>query len=145
MVTMDPHEVDGRRIGNIGEAVALTPFVKLGIPVYKPFGDAEAADLVVDINGLKKIQVKASSKFGRSGVSVMFQVMHSGCERVYSKQEADYFALVDLIHDKVFLVENDGCTKSISITFDPTARRTSLTRWEEDYEIDKVVARLTEG
>lgn len=145
MVRMNPHEVDGRRIGNIGEAMALTAFVRLGIPVYRPFGDAESADLVVDMNGLKKVQVKASSKVGRAGVSVLFQVMHCGADRSYSTRDADYFALVDLIHDKVFLVKNEGNNKSINITFDQDARMTKLTRRAEDYLIDKVVAEITEG
>lgn len=55
--------METKRLGNIGEAVAISSFVKHCIPVYIPFGDDEKVDLVADFNGkLNKIQVKTSEK-----------------------------------------------------------------------------------
>lgn len=45
-----------KSIGNIGESVTITEFVKRGISVYLPFGENEKADLIADFNGkLNKI------------------------------------------------------------------------------------------
>ena len=40
-----------KQIGNIGEARVLSEFVRLGIPVYLPFGDNEKADLIAEFDG----------------------------------------------------------------------------------------------
>ena len=45
--------------GNIGEAIILSEFTKLGIPVSIPFGDNTRYDLIAEFNGkLNKIQIK---------------------------------------------------------------------------------------
>ena len=50
-----------KRIGNIGEAKAISWLVEHGISVSIPFGDNERYDLVIDNNGsLERVQVKTS-------------------------------------------------------------------------------------
>ena len=52
-----------KEIGLIGESLAITEFVKLGIPVYLPFGENTKCDLIIDIaNKLYKCQVKTTER-----------------------------------------------------------------------------------
>lgn len=88
-----------KRYGNIGEAVAIGSFVKKGIPVYLPFGDNERADLIAEFGGkLNKIQVKTSVKTdnGTVSFSVVSSTKHrkNGCKHKYTKDEVDYFFLL---------------------------------------------------
>ena len=42
--------VNTKRYGNIGEAMAISLFVKHGIPIAIPFGDNEKYDLIAEFN-----------------------------------------------------------------------------------------------
>ena len=53
-----------KTIGDIGESAIIAEFLYFGIPVYLPFGDNNAADLIADFNGkLQKVQVKNDFKY----------------------------------------------------------------------------------
>ena len=98
-----------KQIGNIGEAKVLSEFVRLGIPVYLPFGDNEKADLIAEFNGkLNKIQVKSSQKIIEDKVrfSLVSSTIHrqNGVKHIYTENEIDYFALYNLERDKVYLI-----------------------------------------
>ena len=89
-----------KQIGNIGEAKVLSEFVRLGVPVYLPFGDNEKADLIADFNGkLNRIQVKTSQKI-IDGDKVRFSLVSStvhrqnGVKHIYTEDEIDYFAFI---------------------------------------------------
>lgn len=139
-----------KQIGNIGEAKVLSELVRLGIPVYLPFGDNEKADLIAEFNGkLNKIQVKSSQKIIEDKVkfSLVSSTMHrqNGVKHIYTENEIDYFALYNLERDKVYLVSinEEGLPKSeVTIRFNPPKTKNQFkTFLEEDYLIEKVLNR----
>ena len=139
-----------KQIGNIGEAKVLSDFVRLGIPVYLPFGDNEKADLIAEFNGkLNKIQVKSSQKIIEDKVkfSLVSSTMHrqNGVKHIYTENEIDYFALYNLERDRVYLISinEEGLPKSeVTIRFNPSKTKNQFkTFLEEDYLIEKVLNR----
>lgn len=139
-----------KQIGNIGEAKVLSEFVRLGIPVYLPFGDNEKADLIAEFNGkLNKIQVKSSQKIIEDKVkfSLVSSTMHrqNGVKHIYTENEIDYFALYNLERDRVYLISinEEGLPKSeVTIRFNPPKTKNQFkTFLEEDYLIEKVLNR----
>ena len=137
-----------KQIGNIGEAKVLSEFVRLGIPVYLPFGDNEKADLIAEFNGkLNKIQVKSSQKIMEDKVkfSLVSSTMHrqNGVKHIYTENEIDYFALYNLERDKVYLISinEEGLPKNeVTIRFNPPKNKNQFkTFLEEDYLIEKVL------
>lgn len=102
--------METKRLGNIGEAVAISSFVKHCIPVYIPFGDDEKVDLVVDFNGkLNKIQVKTSEKAndGKMIFDLTSSTSHrsNGRKHKYTPDEIDYFFCYNIERDKSFLIK----------------------------------------
>lgn len=139
-----------KQIGNIGEAKVLSEFVRLGIPVYLPFGDNEKADLIAEFNGkLNKIQVKSSQKIIEDKVrfSLVSSTMHrqNGVKHIYTENEIDYFAFYNLERDKVYLISinEEGLPKNeVTIRFNPPKNKNQFkTFLEEDYLIEKVLNR----
>lgn len=139
-----------KQIGNIGEAKVLSEFVRLGIPVYLPFGDNEKADLIAEFNGkLNKIQVKSSQKIIEDKVkfSLVSSTMHrqNGVKHIYTENEIDYFALYNLERDRVYLISinEESLPKSeVTIRFNPPKTKNQFkTFLEEDYLIEKVLNR----
>ena len=138
-----------KQIGNIGEAKVLSEFVRLGVPVYLPFGDNEKADLIADFNGkLNRIQVKTSQKI-IDGDKVRFSLVSStvhrqnGGKHIYTEDEIDYFAFYNLERDRVYLIsiKEEGLPKNeVTIRFClPKTKNQFKTFLEEDYLIDKVI------
>ena len=73
--------INTKRYGNIGEAMAVSLFVKHGVPIAIPFGDNKKYDLIAEFNGkLNKIQVKTSISKAENG-SVTFDVTSSSQHR----------------------------------------------------------------
>ena len=137
-----------KQIGNIGEAKVLSEFVRLGIPVYLPFGDNEKSDLIADFNGkLNRIQVKTSQKI--DGDKIVFSLVSStihrknGVKHIYTNNEIDYFALYNLERDKVYLIsinEENLPKTSITIKFSsPKTKNQFKVFLEQDYLIDNVI------
>lgn len=141
-----------KRYGNIGEAVAISSFVRRGIPVYLPFGDNERADLIAEFNGkLNKIQVKTSIK--SYGGTVVFDLtsstMHrkNGCKHKYSNDEVDYFFCYNINRDKAYLIKvSDTSISSFRIRYEKTKNnQTQNINYEEDYLFDNVIDNLIDG
>lgn len=101
--------MDSKRYGNIDESVAISSFVKYGIPVYLPFGDNEKADLIAEFNGkLNKIQVKTSvnAKNNRMIFDLTSCSYHrNGGRHKYLQSEIDYFFCYNIERDKTFLIK----------------------------------------
>lgn len=139
--------MNSKRIGNIGEAKALSTFVECGLPVYIPFGDNESADLVVDINGkLCKIQCKTTSAISEQGTiiwnlrSTIVTTSNKFKTHKYTEQEVDYFVLYHTILELLLIVpiqELDG-KSSISFTYPYRDVKTSPNQrnYKEYYLID---------
>ena len=101
--------MNSKDIGNIGEARVIYKFVEMGIPVFTPFGDNEACDLIADFKKrLNRIQVKTSEKISK-GV-VKFELSKTGIRSgktyssFYKENEVDYFACYNIEADSLSLI-----------------------------------------
>lgn len=133
-----------KRIGNIGEALAISEFVKRGIPVYIPFGENEKADLIADFNGkLNRIQCKTSDGCVKDGVidwrlvTVTYHNVHR-----YTKSEVDYFALYNVKYNIHILIpfEDIKGRQSLYVSVDCKPPRNSKNPiiWKQ-YTFDKIL------
>lgn len=146
-------KIDGKRIGNIGEAETLAAFVRLGVPVFTPFGDSETADLLAEFGGkAQRIQCKSSAKRSKTKTSMVFQIGHRmrngniTVDKNYEAGEVDYFALCNRINGDVYLFPwTPGIKRNISIVVGPVARSTKSLHYAEDFLLEKVVAEANAG
>lgn len=97
--------MNNKDYGNIGEAHAITYYVKQGYLVSKPIFDNAKYDLIVDKNGkLERVQVKTSRfKLSNGKYKVNFRTMggnRSGTGKV-SKISSEYV-------DTIFIYLDDG-------------------------------------
>lgn len=93
---------NSRTVGNIGESIAVSEFVKRELPVFLPFGQNTPVDILVYLNEkFLKIQVKTTEEV-KNGV-MEFDISRTngftGRRKTYEKNEVDYFFL--------YCVEND--------------------------------------
>jgi hypothetical protein len=140
--------MNGKEIGNIGEAMTLAKFVEYGIPVYVPFGENQKADFIVDLNGkLKKIQVKTAE--GTTDGCIRFYTTvknrnaHGIKKHKYTPDEVDYFACYSIERNKLFLIDiNDNVSSEIRIRFEEGKVNNSRYRWEDDYVFENVIHKL---
>lgn len=138
-----------KRYGNIGEAVAISSFVRRGIPVYLPFGENERADLIAEFCGkLNRIQVKTSVKSydGTVVFDLTSSTMHrkNGCKHKYSSEEVDYFFCYNIDRDKAYLIKvSDKPISSFRIRYEETKNNQSQNiNYEKDYLFDSVIDKL---
>lgn len=101
-VSNDKMYRNSRAVGNIGESIAISEFVKRGIPVFTPFGQNSPVDMLVYINKkFIKIQVKTTEEIKRG--KMIFDICRTngftGENKKYTEDEVDYFFL--------YCVEND--------------------------------------
>lgn len=139
--------VNTKRYGNIGEAMAISLFVKHGIPIAIPFGDNEKYDLIAEFNGkLNKIQVKTSISKAENG-TVTFDVTSSSLHRKnvskakYTKNDIDYFFCYNIETNKSFLIEApETPVNMITIRIDPPKnKQVKNIRYEKDYLFENVI------
>ena len=123
--------------------------MKLGIPVYIPFGDNEKADLIAEFNGkLNKIQVKAAIK-AENGV-VKFDLTSStvhrknGEKHKYTSEEVDYFFCYSIERDSSYLVAvPETPITSICIRYEePKNGQKQNLRMENDYLFSHVMEKF---
>lgn len=127
--------MNGKTVGDIGEAKVLCEFIELGIQVYLPYGENSKVDIVANFNNkLNKIQVKTCSHTiddGKYNVYLKNTSLRSDGNSVVSlptKEDIDFFAIYCLEREKPILVpfellENK---KSITIHFDNQVFGSSL-------------------
>lgn len=98
---------NSRSVGNIGESIALTEFVKKGISVFIPFGQNTPMDLISFVNGeFFKIQVKTTQKV-KNGTMVFEMCRTNGftLERTpYTADDTDFFFLYCIENNYMGLV-----------------------------------------
>lgn len=105
----------GKEIGNIGEVVVLSKFVKMGIDIYQPFGDNTRADYIADFNNkLQKIQVKSCARlYNDATYHIDLTSTHrkgKGTYREgYDSNEIDFFACYCLQRSEPILIPIDLC------------------------------------
>lgn len=93
---------NSRAVGNIGESIAISEFVKRELPVFVPFGQNSPVDILTFLNGkFVKIQVKTTEevKNGAMEFDISRTNGFTGRRKMYEKNEVDYFFL--------YCVEND--------------------------------------
>ena len=145
--------INTKRYGNIGEAMAVSLFVKHGIPIALPFGDNEKYDLIAEFNGkLNKIQIKTSISKTENG-TVIFDVTSSsshrknGCKTKYTRKDIDYFFCYNIEIDKAFLIEApEEPMSAITIRIDPPKNTYAKNiRYEKDYLFENVIKSFTDN
>lgn len=141
--------MDTKRLGNIGESVAISEFTKHYIPIYIPFGDDEKADLIAEFNGkLNKIQVKTSQKAanGKMVFDLTSCTNHrsNGGKHKYTADEIDYFFCYNIERDKSFLIKApDKPLSVITIRYEnPKNGHTKNINTEENLSFEKVISSI---
>lgn len=106
--------------GAVGLGTAISYFVKSGICVSVPLVDNQNYDLVVDIEGLKKVQVKTSRCKKKSG---NYEVCLRSVRPNRTQVRIDKFdsSLVDYVFvltedNSQYLIPSDYITQQSSIT-----------------------------
>lgn len=133
-----------KSIGNIGEAVTLTAFVKRGIPVYTSFGENERADFIAEFKGkLNKIQVKTSQKINNNKIVWRLTTNTTTGNHKYSELEVDYFALYNIETDLLLLVPIQDLKGRSRVQFEipyKLSKNQYPTLNYQDYLFDKIVS-----
>jgi hypothetical protein len=92
----------------MGELIFVVKATSMGFAVSKPYGDAEAYDLVIEENGrLLRIQVKSVFTTSRWGYSISVQRHSRGPGRPviqYSAQEIDFIAAYVVPHHAWYII-----------------------------------------
>ena len=134
-------------IGEIGEHVVMTEFLKRGIMVSRPVGELSEYDLIVDVNHkLYKAQVK-STEFVREG-KMIFQTNITNpfkkTKRMYTDDEIDLFILYCHENGYVGIVTISECTSSGTvIRLSPPANcQKAKIKLAENYQMDVVLPNL---
>lgn len=132
--------------------MAIAEFIKMGIPIYLPFGDNEKADLIAEFNGkLNKIQVKTSvsAKDGIMVFSLISSTTHrkKGVRHIYTNKEVDYFFCYNVERNKCFLFKvPDKPITNITIRYTKTKNnQTNNVKYEEDYLFENVIRKILAG
>jgi hypothetical protein len=139
--------MQSKRVGNIGEAITLTKFVELGVPVYIPFGDNESADLIAEFNGkLNKIQVKTSYKMKKDGFTVDLRsgTIRNGHNyfKKYDCNDIDYFSIYNVESKILMLIpieklQNRNAIK-VNVPFKETHNQYEPLNYE-DFSFEKII------
>lgn len=126
--------------GDISEAVIAAEFLKLGIPIAKPFGDNQPYDLIADINGtLKKIQIKTGNlnngcvRFNTSN-SINTNILKERKSENY-KGKVDYIAVYCPTNNSCYIINIDKTTNSnmyLRVDISKNNRKTGI-NWAKDY------------
>ena len=137
--------MNGKNIGDIGEAVVLTEFLKYGIEVFLPYGENTKIDMIAKFNNkLNKIQVKTTSKYSGNGaykVALRNTSLraNSSVTTFYNDDEVDYFAIYCLQRPHPILVP--FCDMHlIAIRFEENSNSNfENVNYEWDYTFDKIL------
>lgn len=139
-----------KQLGNITEIECMLAFIKLGYNVLTPYGDCERYDFVADINGnLIKIQVKHACDSNIEDGYITFRCANkttqngSFVNHRYSKEQIDYFATH--YNGKCYLIPVEETGSSMkTLRFKPPANgQVKGITFAEEYELEKVVKKIT--
>jgi len=109
-----------KKQGDVGLGAAIGYFVSQGYSVSIPLTDSQDYDLVVDIDGLKRIQVKTTSfksKYGRFFVSLTIKGGNrssSGKIKNFNKDAVDFVFVLTSDGNK-YLIPSSVCGNSITL------------------------------
>lgn len=95
---------NSKKQGDAGLGLAIGYFCSYGHPVAIPLTDSQDYDLIVEVNGLKKIQVKTTKHKTASGLyEVGLRVLGGNSRTNYIHKHAH-----ELDYDSLFVVTGDG-------------------------------------
>jgi hypothetical protein len=141
-----------KEIGTIGESIAITEFIKLGIQVYLPFGENSKVDFIVDIdNVLYKCQVKTTNTILNDKFQISLESTRSNKTsntRVsYTNNDIDFYILVCLQNDFVGMLHIDEAPKTqINVNLERKPSRNQYRSWcIEDLDISSCVETLRDA
>lgn len=101
--------------GNYGESLVISQILENECAAFTDFGDNSKVDIVVeDTKGqLHKVQVKCYSREKSKPNSTAIYVTKSGPNYSfkYTKEDFDWFAVVDMKTKKIAWISNDVLTK----------------------------------
>ena len=138
-----------KQIGDVGEQVLITEFIRKGITVLKPIGDNEPFDFVILINNnFLKVQAK-TTEYIKNDIMIFRTSItnpHRKTNRKYTETEVDLFGLYCMENDYVGLMTMDEYTsKDTAIRIiPPKNNRMTKVKMAEDYSFDVQFDKLLE-
>jgi len=139
--------MNSKNKGDIGEAIAITEFIKRGIQVSIPFGDNARYDLIADFNGkLNRIQVKyCNQKISENG-SISCPCASSTNHTTNKKyttyeNDVDFFVFYLVPWEEIIIVpiEKIKDRKTIYFRKDPAIHPSSECNFIQDYSFSKII------
>lgn len=107
--------------GSVGLGLAISYFVSKGLIVSLPLNDNQSYDLIVDINGLKKVQVKTTSVerngFYRCQIKKVRPNRTNNVITNFDPTESDFIFILTESGDKYCIPSNEITVKT-EITLD---------------------------
>lgn len=82
--------------GNIGLGQAIAYFTSIGVPVLLPLNDTQKYDLVVDLDGLKRISIKTTKQLNKNHTHFVVGLRNTGGSsgksiiRKFNNKDCDY-------------------------------------------------------
>ena len=130
---------NSRAVGNIGEAVAIAEFTKLGIPVFTPFGQNTPVDMMICVNGMYlKVQCKTTEciKNGKMEFSIARTNGFTNSKNYYTRKEVDLFFLYCIENGWTGLITFDECpSNSLIIRVAPPLNNNKIgIKWPYMYD-----------
>lgn len=131
-----------KRIGELGECIAIGELAKFNIPVLKPLGDNLPYDFVVDYNHkFFKCQVKTSQTYSINN-STKFTITtnnwHRNTRHHYTANEVDVWVLCDMCNIYIFRYDEMPNTSMITLRDTPTKNGQKKNLWfKQDYVISE--------
>jgi hypothetical protein len=137
-------QLSPKQKGELTELKVLAKLAEYGVDTYIPFGENSRADIVVDNNGLKKIQIKTVRR--RTNTSVQFNCT-STRSNFSETTEEDYKGDVDAFivwwpdDNSFYWIPIDDAPKSkMTLRTEPTKNgQTKGINFTVDYELEKHV------
>lgn len=131
--------------GEMTEAKVMSRLVELGVDVFLPFGENGSVDMVVDVCGLQRLQVK-TSHYKDTGV-IQFNTSSTRNNRTENKGKFDYEGEIDAFltycpqTDEYFWVDIEDAPKTaMKIRVEDTSNhQVNGINWAEDYRLRGVV------
>lgn len=130
-----------KQIGDIGEQVLITEFIKRGVTVLKPIGDNNSFDFVIYINNkFLKVQAKTTEFVKDNSMIFCTNITNpfKKTNRKYTKDEVDLFGLYCIENDYIGLLPTSDYTSKDTIirTEYPKNNQIDRAKMAEDYSFE---------
>lgn len=136
---MNKHET-----GTISELIASVYFVSEGYIVSKPITDFNEYDLIIDKDGLKRVQVKTAywdnskQRYLISCVTSHIRGNENRYNKKYNLNSFDLLCAVEIETGAIYLIPIDEVAERRSITVYPKGKPETVRTKNEDFEKYKI-------